>query len=162
MSQTQSHRYRWIPWVFVAAMAVVVAVNGGLVYFATREPVGLIVKNPYQDGLRYNERLAERREQRALGWQIAAAVYPAATAGSFEVRIEARDRSGAPLSMLAGKVRFDRPVERLATVETELKPLGNGYYLAAVKLPRPGQWDLTVDFTDGAAQHSSSTRITAQ
>lgn len=162
MSQSQSHRYRWIPWVFVAAMLVVVAVNGGLVYFATREPVGLIVKNPYQDGLRYNERLAEWREQLALGWQIAAAVYPATVAGSIEVRIEARDRTGMPLSRLDGTVRFDRPIERLATIETRLTPLGNGFYSAAVKLPRPGQWDLTVDFTDGAVRHSSSMRITAQ
>ncbi|MGE0154886.1 MAG: FixH family protein [Reyranellaceae bacterium] len=162
MRQSQSDRYRWIPWVFVGAMAVVVAVNGGLVYFAIREPVGIIVKNPYQDGLRYNEKLAERREQAALGWQVAAAVDGKAGAGPFDVRIEARDRSGSPLSALSGKVRFERPVERLGAIETELTPLGNGQYVAAVRLPRPGQWELTVDFTDGTAQHSSSTRISVR
>ena len=64
--------YRWIPWVFVGAMALVVAVNGGLVYFALREPVGIIVKNPYQDGLRYNRTLEERQRQKAVGrWRPA-------------------------------------------------------------------------------------------
>jgi len=162
MMTSQSHRYRWIPWVFVAAMTVVVAVNGGLVYFATREPVGIIVKNPYQDGLHYNERIAERRQQMALGWQVAASVSGEVEAGPMEVRVEARDRAGQPLPSLAGKIRFDRPVERMAPVEAELVPLGNGRYMASARLPRAGQWDLTVDFSDGAAQHSSSTRITVR
>lgn len=159
MMQSQSNRYRWIPWVFVAAMGVVVAVNGGLIYFAIREPVGIVVKNPYQDGLRYNERLAERRQQLALGWQVAAAVSGTAAAGPVEVRVEARDRGGAPLASLAGKIRFERPVERLAPVEAELVPVGDGRYVAAARLPRSGQWDLTVDFTDGMASHSASTRV---
>lgn len=162
MSRVQTKTYRWIPWVFVAAMATVVAVNGGLVYFATREPVGIIVKNPYQDGLRYNERIVERRQQQALGWQVAAAVTGEAAMGPFEIRVEVRDRTGAPLSALAGKIRFDRPVERLETLEANLSPVGNGQYVAAVRLPRAGQWDLTVDFTDGANAHSSSTRITVK
>ncbi len=159
MIANQSNRYRWIPWLFVAAMGVVVAVNGGLVYFAIREPVGIVVKNPYQDGLRYNERLAERRQQIALGWQVAAAVEGEIAAGPVEVRVEAKDRDGAPLSSLAGSIRFERPVERLAPVEAELTPVGDGHYVAAARLPRAGQWDLTVEFTDGMARHSASSRV---
>jgi nitrogen fixation protein FixH len=162
MIQPRSNRYRWIPWVFVAAMGVVVVVNGGLVYFATREPVGIVVKNPYQDGLRYNETLKERRQQAALGWQIAAGVFGEAGASPVEVRVEAKDANGQPLPYLQGRILFDRPVEKLPPIESELASTGNGNYIGVAALPRAGQWDLTIEFSDGTRRHSSSTRVTVK
>ncbi len=160
--QVQSNRYRWIPWVFVAAMSVVVAVNGGLIYFATREPVGIVVKNPYQDGLRYNETLKERRQQAALGWQIAAGVFGEAGASPVEVKVEAKDASGQPLPYLQGTILFERPVEKLPPIRGELAALGGGNYIGTAVLPRAGQWALTIEFTDGTRRHSSSTRVTVK
>jgi nitrogen fixation protein FixH len=162
MIQAQPNRYRWIPWVFVAAMGLVVAVNGGLVYFATREPVGIVVKNPYQDGLRYNETLKERRQQAALGWQIAAGVLGESGTSPVEVRVEAKDADGRPLLYLQGRIVFERPVEKLPPIEGELAAIGSGNYVGAAALPRAGQWDLTIEFTDGTRRHSSSTRVTVK
>ena len=160
--QAQSNRYRWIPWVFIVAMSVVVVVNGGLIYFATREPVGIIVKNPYQDGLRYNETLKERRQQVALGWQIAAGVFGETGASPVEVKVEAKDASGQPLPYLQGTILFERPVEKLPPIRGELAALGSGNYIGTAVLPRAGQWDLTIEFTDGTRRHSSSTRVTVK
>ncbi len=154
--------YRWVPWVFVAAMTLVVAVNGGLVYFATREPVGIIVKNPYQDGLRYNRTLEEREKQIALGWQIAAAVTGASGPAGVEIRVEAKDAAGQPLQGLTGTLSLDRPVERLPPVVADLQPLGGGRFVATVTLPRPGQWELTVELANGGDRHVSSKRVQVQ
>ena len=151
--------YRWIPWVFVGAMALVVAVNGGRGYFALREPVGIIVKNPYQDGLRYNRTLEERQRQKALGWQVAAGMSGKSAPSATEIRIEARDGAGRVLDGLKGRMRFDRPVERLPAIEAELIQIGPGAYVASVVLPRPGQWDMTVDLNNGRDSHSASRRV---
>lgn len=160
--QPHANRYRWIPWMFVGAMAIVVAVNGGLIYFATREPVGIVVKNPYQDGLRYNETLKERRQQAALGWHISAGVFGVAGAAPVEIRVEAKDASGQPLPYLQGRIVFERPVEKLPPIESELAAVGRGSYIGTAVLPRAGQWDLTIEFSDGARRHSSSTRVTVE
>lgn len=158
-TEPKTGSYRWVPWVFVAGMTVVVAVNGGLVYFATREPVGIIVKNPYQDGLRYNRTLEERQKQIALGWQVAAAVTGASGLPGVEIRVEAKDAAGLPLQGLTGTLRFDRPVERLPPITAELLPLAGGRFTATATLPRPGQWELTIELANGSDRHVSSTRV---
>ena len=159
MISKKPNTYGWIPWVFVGAMALVVAVNGVLVYFAVREPVGIIVKNPYQDGLRYNSRLEERERQKALGWQVAAGMSGKSAPSATEIRVEAQDDAGRALDGLKGRVRFDRPVERLPAIEAELIQIGPGAYVASVVLPRPGQWEMTVDLDNGRDSHSASRRV---
>lgn len=159
MTPPDPRRSRWIPWLFVAGMSLVVAVNGVLVYFATREPVGIVVRNPYVEGLRYGERLAERDRQAALGWQVAAGVIGSAGSEPVRIRILVSDSSGTPLSGLKGRLRLERPIERLPPIEIDLNATGEGEYAAAAVLPRAGQWEMTVDLVAGSQRHSSSTRI---
>ncbi|WP_052711474.1 FixH family protein [Elstera litoralis] len=63
-----SRRYRWIPWCFLAGFGVVLIANGTLLYFATRQPVGLVIEKPYENGIAYNKILAAGRAQAKLGW----------------------------------------------------------------------------------------------
>ncbi|MBX6322027.1 MAG: FixH family protein, partial [Rhodospirillaceae bacterium] len=88
---------RWIPWTFVAAFLVLIAVNGILVVRAVESWPGVESANAYEEGLAYNRTLEEARRQKALGWRYAFAFTPAGErAGRIEVSLY--DRDGAALS----------------------------------------------------------------
>jgi nitrogen fixation protein FixH len=154
---SQRPRYRWIPLLYVAAMLLVVCVNAALVYFAIREPVGMVAASPYEKGLHFNAELAQRARQDALGWQVAVG-YFAKTAGTGEIAIELRDSAGKPLAGLQPRIRLSRPIEVVAPIEVVLNDRGNGRYSAIVAPPRRGQWDLAVDVA-GPMQFNAVHRI---
>ena len=52
-------RDTWIPWAFVGFFLVVFAVNGAMMTIAFKTWTGLDTENAYQEGLAYNDRLAE-------------------------------------------------------------------------------------------------------
>lgn len=62
------NRSRWIPWVFVGGMLVVVVVNGVLIFSALNSFPGLSVSGSYDRGRTYNNVLMEAARQDALGW----------------------------------------------------------------------------------------------
>lgn len=144
LGSPRAPRYRWIPWLYVGGMALVICVNAALVYFAIREPIGIVAASPYEKGLHFNRELAQRARQDALGWQVAAG-YFATTGNTGEIAIELRDGTGKPLAGLQPRVRLSRPIEVVAPIDVALTDQGNGRYSAIVAPPRHGQWDLTID-----------------
>src|SRR4051794_15207153 len=86
---------RFIPWIFVAGMLTVVAVNGALIYFATTTWSGMAINHAYDRGLAYNQVLAAAARQEALGWHVTAQLH-AQSAGS-ELAIAARGEADIPL-----------------------------------------------------------------
>jgi nitrogen fixation protein FixH len=93
MSATMTaRRSGWIPWVFVGAMLLVVAVNGVLVFAAVDTFTGVTVGKSYDKGRAYNHVLEEAARQDALGWQPQAALEGGA------LRLTVRDRAGQPVA----------------------------------------------------------------
>lgn len=137
-------RSLWIPWVFVGAMALVVAVNGVLVVASIRTFSGVDIERPYERGRGYDAVLAEAARQDALGWR---AELRLADARSLEIVV--RDREGRPVKgQLEGLLR--RPAE---AGEVALDPvaIAPGRWFAPIEARR-GQWDarLTLLGADGA------------
>jgi nitrogen fixation protein FixH len=154
-----SRRYRWIPWVFVGAMTLVICVNGVLVYFATREPVGTVASSPYEAGLKYNAVLNQRTRQAAQGWQVAAGYFPKSP-GTGEVAVEIRDRTGKPLLGLQPHIRLSRPIEVVDPIDAVLVEEGRqGRYSTLIAVPRHGQWDVTIDIDEGTDRFTAVHRI---
>ena len=48
---------RWIPWLFVGLFALVLVVNGSMIFVAFSTFPGLETTNAYQRGLAYNRQL---------------------------------------------------------------------------------------------------------
>jgi len=137
---------RWIPWIFVAAMAVVVAVNAVFIVVAVTTWSGLSVDRAYDRGLAYNRVIAAAARQDRLGWTMRAAFVPARPGGrDGTIEILLADRAGAPVDDLVFDARLERPVERRAAIPLALAGLGGGRYAATVTVPAPGQWELVVD-----------------
>jgi nitrogen fixation protein FixH len=137
----------WYPWIFVAGMLVVVAVNGVLAYLAIDAWSGLETRDHYRKGLAYNEALAATARQQDRGWQMRLEFLPVA-ADSAERRgtLQATfsDRENRPLADLAVGASMIRPTHEGHDLSLSLIHLGTGVYAAEVVLPLPGQWDARV------------------
>jgi len=135
-------RDRWIPWMFVLGLGIVVAVNGVMTWFAVTTFPGLTNDQAYEYGRTYNRVLAEADRQAALGWRVEVVVEPRGEGGGTgRLVVTAQDRSGAPLDLLAVEGLLRRTVEPLPDVPVALRPAGGGRYVADLVLPRPGQWE---------------------
>src|SRR5690606_32902882 len=61
---------RWIPWTFVGLFGIVLLANGIMVAVAFGSWTGLVERDHFRKGLRYNDRLAAAEAQAALGWRV--------------------------------------------------------------------------------------------
>ena len=103
-----AQRGRWIPWLFVAGFAVIIAVNATMITYALRTFSGLVVDNPYQKGLEYNEEKAQIDRQTQLGWQYLVVAAPkAANPGEMEIEVHWTDATRAPLDSLTVTGRLE-------------------------------------------------------
>lgn len=140
----QPRRSLWIPWLFVAGMLLVVAVNAGLVVAALTSFTGVTVGKSYDRGRAYNHVLAEAARQDALGWR------PSVTLGAGLLRVTVRDREGLPVPGRLDGVLL-RPLDG-TELPLDLGAVGPGEWLAPIT-PRAGQWEARLRLTAPEAGH---------
>ncbi len=133
-------RGRWIPWLFVAFFAVVVAVNGVMIWLALSSWTGLAANNSYDKGLQYNRNLAAAQRQAALGWRprLAARLVPGAGA---EAELLLLDAAGRPVPGAQVVAAFERPTSDAADFRIPMLETSPGAYRAAFELPLVGAWN---------------------
>lgn len=132
-------RSRWIPWAFVAAFAVIIAVNGILIYAALSTFTGVTTGHSYDRGRTYNAVLQEAARQDALGWTARLAVE-----GNV-VSVQASDRDGLPVGRRVEGVLL-RPLEG-AELRLDFAAAGPGRFIAFAEIPGKGQWDARLTLT---------------
>ena len=137
---------RLYPWLFVAAMGLVILVNGAMIWFAVHSFTGLATQDPYDKGLAFNRTLAATEAQAALGWHvdIAAASGPAAAAPTVTLAAAFRDRAGQALDGLKVRAFLVRPTSAGHDRALVLAGEGEGHYRTTAPLPLRGEWLLTV------------------
>ena len=146
MSATVSdpRRSRWIPWVFVGGMLLVVAVNAVLVVASVTTFTGVTQGQAYDRGRAYNKVLEEAARQDALGWR------GAITADHRMLRVAVTDREGLPVAgRLDGVIRA--PVEGVE-IPLALLAAAPGRWQAALDLPRAGQWEARLTLTGAGGE----------
>ena len=130
-------RDRWIPWVFVGGMLLVVLVNAIMVYFALSTFPGLTTPNSYDRGRAYNQVLAEAARQDALGWTATV------TLRGERILLSVTDREGRAVEgVLEAELR--RPLEG-TTVALGAAAPREGFALPPL---RAGQWEFRATLTD--------------
>jgi nitrogen fixation protein FixH len=152
---------RWIPWAFVGFFAAVAAVQAVMIWLAVESFSGLATDSPYERGLDYNQTLAAKAAEAALGWQAETRFVEgegvAVRAGRLELVL--RDRDGEPIAGATVAARLRRPVGPETTVELALGADGPGLYAAAAVLPLAGQWDVDLDVAAPAGEAHFTQRI---
>lgn len=150
----------WIPWVFVGAMLVVVAVNAVMVTMAVRSWSGLVVEKPYERGIAYNSILGAQARQDALGWTLGATYEVTGDAYAGRVVLTATDSAGRPLDGLTVTATLTRPVEILEPITLDFTAAGDGRYIARTAVPKHGQWELRGRLSHGGDTYILTRRLT--
>ena len=131
-------RDRWIPWVFVGGMLLVVAVNAVLIFFALSTFTGVTTGHAYDRGRAYNHVIEAAARQEALGWRADVQLR-----GNSLV-VTMADRGGAALpGRLEG--RLLRPLEG-TTQPLDFAATATGSFRADTGARQPGQWDAVLRF----------------
>jgi nitrogen fixation protein FixH len=139
-------------WHVLAAMlaffGVVIGVNIAFAVIAVRSFPGEDVQRSYLQGLNYNETIAARRAQAALGWQADAALSRDGEDAVLTVDLRARD--GAPLdgAALTGALRW--PTDSRLDHALIFSALGGGRYVARLGALHDGRWLLRAHAADAA------------
>lgn len=150
-------RSGWIPYTFFAMFGVIIAVNGTMIYFALSTAPG-VEDGAYERGVNYNDLLAERREQAALGWLVELRQGAFADNRSdLEVAVHGRD--GAALPNARVLVQFRRPAQAAMDFTVELTDAGGGTFRETVDWPATGIWDAELTVVSGGRVHNSEQRL---
>ncbi|HZV06149.1 MAG TPA: FixH family protein, partial [Gemmataceae bacterium] len=125
---------RFIPWLFVAGFAVVIAVNTTMIWFAVGSFSGLYADHARETGLHYNSVIAEQKVRDALGWEITANWR--GDVGRLELSVLGPD--DGPLEGARAYVTLVRPAERRAPLPVAMGTVGEGRFAGYVNLPERG------------------------
>lgn len=152
---TRASGWRLKGWHVLMAMltffAAIIAVNVGFAVVAVNSFPGEDVRRSYLQGVNYNDALAERRRQAALGWEATAALE--GDGGQARLVVVMRNRDGEPINglTLSGDLRWpaDERLDRALSFAAD----GEGRYVASLDGLQPGYWRLRAraDRGDAAA-----------
>ena len=131
---------RYIPWLFVAGFAVVVAVNGIMMWFAIGSFSGLYAVKPRDRGLHYNQVVAAQQQRDALGWRVDMVWH--ADTNRFDLKL--LDADGAVIADAELAVELVRPAEKRAPLAVAMRNVGDGHFAGYVTLPARGNWDVDI------------------
>jgi nitrogen fixation protein FixH len=124
----------------LAFFGAVIAVNVVFIVAALNTFPGEDVRRSYVQGLHYNDTLAERRAQAALGWRANAAFAGGAEGAVLEVTLRAGDAAPLDGVQLSGELQW--PTDARFDRALEFQPAGAGRYLADLGQLPPGRWRL--------------------
>ncbi len=131
---------RHVLFTLLGFFLVILAVNMIFLNFAVRTFPGEKEKKSYLQGLNYNDRLASRAAQDALGWS-AAIEEAVLTDGTMHLAITMKTRSGAPVNGLAMSAVLSRPADDAQDQPVAFNAIGGGRYETAAPAG-PGAWNL--------------------
>lgn len=134
--------FKIVGWhVLVAVSAfftVVIGVDLSFMALAIRTFPGQVSVTPYEDGLLYNQHIAQLNAQDRLGWRAAVRADPGQVVMLF------RDQSGRPLDGLTITAQLERPATEAGRIQLRFRATGDGRYVAQTGAIS-GAWDLTAD-----------------
>ncbi len=147
--------WRFFPLGLIAAMSVVFAVNGGMIWSALHTFPGAAGGDEgFALSNNYNAVLEQAQRDTALGWTVQAGID-----GARRPVVTLAGGDGSPLRSVAVAASAERPLgaphpQRLAFHETDA-----GQYVADSALTLPGQWDLTVSASAGGHDMAVTRRV---
>jgi nitrogen fixation protein FixH len=158
MTALPARRSHYIPWLFVAAFAVIIAVNATMIWLALSSFSGLYTAKPRDIGLRYNTVIAEQKMRDALGWRVD-------TAWSREtstLAIKVLDAAGQPIPGARVAVALVRPVEKKPPLDVAMVAVDLGRFEARIDLPELGNWDIDIVVERGSDRYALTRRMFLQ
>ena len=138
---------RHVLLMIVGFFAVIIAVNAYFITAAVTSFRGEDVKGSYRQGLEYNETIAAREQQNALGWSFSANVMTD-TSNAQHILILGKDKNGHVLEGLTFEGVLRHPTDLKQDRSITLRSIGKGKYKAALD-GLSGSWQLRATAHDG-------------
>lgn len=151
----------YIPWLFVAFFAVVIAVNGVMLHFAFSSWTGVETEGHFMKGLNYNDDIAGARAQAERAWKVETE-FTSTEPRKALVALTLHDKFGNLLKDAKVSIALIRPTSQGHDLSMELPYLGEGRYAAPVEVALEGQWDLRVVIQHATGDYQSQKRVWVQ
>ncbi len=133
---------RHVLLLLVAFFGTIIAVNTLLAVLAEKSWTGLVVENSYVESQLYNGKIAEAREQAALGWHGSLSI------GGGSIRYVLASAGGTPVRLDGAIAHFRHPAYESADFAVKLdRPAGGG--LSAEHPVPDGAWIVEVEADAG-------------
>ena len=153
-----SFRIHPIPLTFIAGFAIVIAVNGIMMWLAIDSFSGLYSNHARDHGVAYNRVIAEQKARDGLGWKVATSWQPE----SQRLGLSLANADGSPLAGARVSGELVRPAEKRAPVDVHLTNLGDGQFGARIDLPMRGSWDLDIAVESNGQHYAVTKRVFLQ
>ncbi len=127
----------------LAFFGIVIGVNATMMKLAVATLPGTEVDSAYSASIGYEKEIAAARDQSARNWQISA--HLERTGDGATLQIDARDKSGRPMTGIKFLGRLERPTDKRADLEVALSEVGIGIYRGKAAAVAAGQWDLVLE-----------------
>jgi nitrogen fixation protein FixH len=157
-ARSSSSSFSFVPWLFVAGFAIVIAVNGTMMWLAIGSFSGLYSDHARERGVHYNQVMAEQKSRDALGWTV----VPSWQANGGVLGLEVSDADGKPLAGAIATIELVRPAERRAPIDVALSDFGDGRFAGRVALPERGSWDADIVIEAGGRRFALTKRLFLQ
>lgn len=143
----------------IVFFGIIIGINVLMMKLAIATLPGTEVDSPYAASLAYGSEIAAAQAQAARGWAVNAHLARNAD-GSADLRVEAKDHSGKPLSDVVFTAHLERPADRRLDRMVDLTPIAIGVFGGVAAELAAGQWDLVLDGErDGARVFLSRNRV---
>ena len=149
---------RW-PVAVGTILGLTVAANMWLIRVASADPSFAVEENYYERGIRWDEELAQRAHNRALGWKLAATMSAAEPGKGTLLRIALTDSSVAPINGASVSVKAMHVARASEAVDLTLASAAPGEYEARIPSTRAGLWELRIDVHRGTERFTATERV---
>lgn len=143
MSATQDRRRpltgRQVLFALIAFFGLVMGVNAVFIVTAIDSFPGEDVRRSWFQGIHYNDVLAERAAQNALGWRAVLGVAGEGSGAYAELRMTAED---APLGDLEITAELRHPTDATLDRALVFQKIELGVWRAPLSGVAPGTWDI--------------------
>lgn len=140
-------------------LSLTIGANVWLVRVANSDPSFAIEENYYQRGVHWDDELAQRARNVALGWRLTTTARPIEAGRGADVRIALSDSGVVPIVGASVVVRAVHVGRAGNPVVVTLVPGTPGEYSARVPIERAGLWELRIDIQRGSDRFTATERL---
>ena len=144
--------------VIIIISFIAIAATTGTIIVGMNSFEGIVVENPYEAGLAWDEK---HREKTDLGWIVTLRNSILKT-GRNELSIEALDRNGRQLENAVVSVTTSRPSTRAHDKTYPTMRTPDGKFQTSIDLPLFGSWDIDIEVIRNKDHCSFNSRIYAE
>jgi len=132
----------------LAFFGIVFGVNAAMIKVELDTMPGTEVDSSYRASMAFNAEVETARRQAELNWSVNGRAVRTAD-GRALVRVETRDKAGAPVTGLAFTAVLAHPADKRADRSIVLRELRPGLYAGEAADVAAGQWDLVLSAARG-------------